>query len=118
MPRGDGTGPAGAGPMSGKGAGYCAGYDEPGYTTGGGWGRGFGRGRGRGCGYAGGRGRRNIFYAAGLPGWMRFGRAGAAPGRDVSATTDPEMDKKALRNQAEALQAELDLINKRLDELA
>ena len=110
MPRGDGTGPAGAGPMSGKGAGYCAGYDEPGYTTGGGWRRGCGRGRGRG--------RRNMFYATGLPGWMRFGRAAAARGRAVPATTDPEMEKRALRNQAEALQAELDLINKRLDELA
>ena len=36
MPQGDGTGPAGQGPMTGRGMGYCAGYDVPR----------FGRGRG------------------------------------------------------------------------
>jgi hypothetical protein len=30
MPRGDQTGPEGMGPMSGRGAGFCAGYDMPG----------------------------------------------------------------------------------------
>ena len=44
MPRGDGTGPAGQGPATGRGAGYCAGTDQPGYTTAG---YGFGRGRAR-----------------------------------------------------------------------
>ena len=29
MPRGDGTGPAGLGPMTGRSAGYCAGYGVP-----------------------------------------------------------------------------------------
>jgi hypothetical protein len=55
MPRGDGTGPAGQGPMTGRGMGYCAGFDVPGYANGGyiggisrGFGRGFGRGRGFG----------------------------------------------------------------------
>ena len=33
MPRGDGTGPAGLGPMTGRGLGYCAGYSRPGYAT-------------------------------------------------------------------------------------
>ena len=33
MPRGDGTGPAGAGPMTGRAAGYCAGYRAPGYMN-------------------------------------------------------------------------------------
>ena len=39
MPRGDGTGPAGMGPMTGRGAGYCAGYGHPGFANpvGGGW---------------------------------------------------------------------------------
>jgi hypothetical protein len=31
MPRGDGTGPGGMGPMTGRAAGYCAGYNVPGY---------------------------------------------------------------------------------------
>ena len=33
MPRGDGTGPAGIGPMTGRAAGYCAGYGIPGYMN-------------------------------------------------------------------------------------
>jgi hypothetical protein len=67
MPRGNGTGPAGFGPMTGRAAGYCAGYPVPGYmnpipgrgfrTPGYGFsgrGRGFfgrGRSRGRGIGF-------------------------------------------------------------------
>jgi hypothetical protein len=53
MPRGDGTGPMGMGPMTGRGAGYCAGFDAPGYANPGpgmAYGRGFGRGPGRGWG--------------------------------------------------------------------
>jgi hypothetical protein len=41
MPRGDRTGPAGVGPMTGRGMGVCAGN-----TTRGGFGRGCGRGVG------------------------------------------------------------------------
>jgi len=33
MPLGDGTGPAGFGPMTGRAAGYCAGYPVPGYIN-------------------------------------------------------------------------------------
>lgn len=33
MPRGDGTGPMGMGPMTGRGAGYCAGYATPGFMN-------------------------------------------------------------------------------------
>jgi len=33
MPRGDGTGPAGMGPMTGRAAGYCAGFPVPGYMN-------------------------------------------------------------------------------------
>ena len=46
MPRGDKTGPNGMGPMTGRQAGYCAGFDTPGFnnnysgTRGGGFGRG------------------------------------------------------------------------------
>lgn len=45
MPRGDGTGPAGFGPMTGRGAGYCAGYPMPGFANS--WIPGGGRVRGR-----------------------------------------------------------------------
>ena len=33
MPLGDGTGPAGMGPMTGRAAGYCAGFPIPGYMN-------------------------------------------------------------------------------------
>jgi hypothetical protein len=61
MPRGDRTGPWGAGPMTGRAAGYCAGYSVPGFMNptagyGRGWGRGHGRGLGRGWGRGFGRG--------------------------------------------------------------
>lgn len=45
MPRGDKTGPAGTGQMTGRGMGYCAGYNTPGYMNPC-FGRGFGRGFG------------------------------------------------------------------------
>jgi len=117
MPRGDGTGPRGMGPMTGRAAGFCAGYGMPGYLNpafGRGMGMGLGRGRGfwnRGFG-GGGSGRRNMFYATGLPGWMRFGGY-AAP----YTKPDPEMEKQALKDEAAAMQAELEAIKKRLAEI-
>jgi len=42
MPRGDRRGPSGSGPKTGRGLGYCNGFDSPGYT------RGVGSGLGRG----------------------------------------------------------------------
>ena len=47
MPRGDRTGPAGQGPMTGRRAGRCAGNDVPQYGNGL-FGMGFGRGFGFG----------------------------------------------------------------------
>lgn len=117
MPRGDRTGPRGIGPMTGRGAGFCAGVAMPGYENpmpGRGLGMDYGRGRGargRGGG-GGGRGWRNMFYATGQPGWMRFG-AQAVP----VANADPALEKQALKNQADYLQGELDLIRKRLEEV-
>jgi hypothetical protein len=70
LPRGDRTGPWGWGPMTGRAAGYCAGYPVPGYMNpipgyGRGWGRGWGRGYGRGGGRGFGRGWR--WYAPQYP---------------------------------------------------
>ncbi len=115
MPRGDGTGPMGMGPMTGRGAGYCAGFGVPGYmnpTPAVGFGIGYGRGRGFFC-RGGGRGWRNMYYATGLPGWMR---AGAYPSPYFQAP-DPEMEKQALKRQADMIKAELEQIGKRLEEL-
>jgi hypothetical protein len=118
MPRGDRTGPMGMGAMTGRGAGNCAGYGMPGYANpvpGRGFGMGFGGGGrgalGRRFG-GGGRGWRNMFYATGLPGWMRFGGYPA-----LNPELNPEMEKQALKKQAEALQADLDFIKKHLGEI-
>ena len=124
MPRGDGTGPAGMGPMTGRAAGYCAGYSVPGYTNPIG-GRGFGAfGRGRG---GGGWGRRNWFYATGLPGWQRAAMGmpayGAPPAYPTPyaapfgpvATEEQELD--ALKGQAEYFEDALEGIRKRIEEL-
>ncbi len=57
MPRGDGTGPAGMGPMTGRGAGFCTGFRVPGrliYST------------ERGLGFGHGSGYRRALLAAGL----------------------------------------------------
>lgn len=89
MPQGNGTGPMGLGPMTGRAAGYCAGYGVPGYANPfrgrafyGGFGRGgaaypyraFGRGRapgfGRGRGFGFGRGRRGGYR--GYPGFSYY----------------------------------------------
>lgn len=104
MPGGDGTGPVGMGPMTGRRAGYCTGSPTPGYTNPGG--RGFwGRGRG------GGRGWRHWFHATGLPFWARFGGY-ATPQQQPNR----EMEKQALQGRADALQSELDSIKKRINE--
>lgn len=62
MARGDGTGPMGAGPRLGRSAGYCAGFNVPGYmnpnANRGRGGRGLGRGLaggGRGLGIGQGK---------------------------------------------------------------
>ncbi len=123
MPRGDGTGPVGMGPMTGRAAGYCAGYPAPGFMNPIG-GRGYG-GRGRGGG--GGRGRRNRFYATGMPGWQRAGMGVPAYGEPPAyptpyaapfapaATTEQELD--ALKGQAEYFGDALEDIKKRIEEL-
>ena len=72
MPRGDQTGPFGMGPMTGRRAGCCAGFDVPGFAN---------PGPRCGFGFHGrGHGWRNMFYATGLPGWMRVGLRAACPG--------------------------------------
>ena len=66
MPRFDGTGPMGQGPMTGGGRGYCVvALSSPDAMPGNNRSS-YGRG--------GGRGFRNCFYATGLPGWMRSQR--------------------------------------------
>ncbi|MCD6153485.1 hypothetical protein DRQ29_02850 [bacterium] len=118
MPGGDRTGPAGMGPMTGRAAGYCGGYQAPGFANPiGGFGRGAGFGRGGGWGY------RNQFYATGLTGWQRGAYGYPYYGRVTpygtpygpAATKQQELD--ALKGQAEYLEDSLEGINKRIAEL-
>lgn len=77
MPRGNGTGPQEQGPRTGRAAGFCAGNGLAGFANpAGGRGCGLGRGRGMGGQRHGGRRYRNMFFATGLPGWMRAGGTG------------------------------------------
>ena len=115
MPRGDGTGPMGMGPMTGRAAGYCAGNTVPGYMTpgpgrgsrlrqgyGGQVGMGYGRGRG-----GGGRGLGLGF--CGGHGW------GGCPPYVGAPTAGQELD--VLRGQAEYFGGALEDIKKRIEEL-
>ena len=107
MPRGDGTGPAGQGPMTGRAAGYCAGYSIPGYTN---FmsGRGFrGRGRGRGWGRGRGGGRGGGWWNRRLP-------DGAMPG---AIPLPAEQEAQALKAQAEYIEDTLNGIRRRIAEL-
>lgn len=84
MPAGDGTGPVGLGPMTGRAAGFCAGYPVPGYMNPV-PGRGF-VGRQFGVAYSPmpyASGAMPYGYGAGYaPGWPRsFGWFGRGPGR-------------------------------------
>ncbi len=115
MPRGDGTGPMGLGPMTGRAAGFCAGYSMPGYANPG-FGRGyFGRGRGF-FGRGGGRGWRNWYYATGLPGWQASMQmpVGAYP---YAPDMTPKQEMDSLKDEADFLKKELEEIQNRIKTL-
>ena len=122
MPGGDGMGPMGMGPMTGRAAGFCAGYGMPGYTNpipGQGLGMGFGRGRGFwGGGRGGGRGWRNQSYATGVPGGAGGGMPYGAPyAMPYASAPTKEQELDMLKGQAEQFETTLGDIRKRLQEL-
>lgn len=109
MPRGDRTGPLGEGPMTGRGAGLCAGYAQPGYAST--PGRAFpGRGMGGGFARGAGRGYRNRYYATGVP-----LSAYNAPGYLPSLERDEEID--LLKSESQRLKSVLENIDNRLEQL-
>ncbi|HOT63497.1 MAG TPA: DUF5320 domain-containing protein [Treponemataceae bacterium] len=93
MPNRNGTGPLGAGPLTGRGMGPCGGYGRASY------GRGLGMGFGGGRGFGFGRGR----------GWFPFANTNGA----ISA----DDEKQALNSQISLLTEEIDAIKKRIEEL-
>lgn len=120
MPRGDRTGPVGMGPMTGRAAGYCAGYSVPGFANpvmGRGYGMGYGRGLG--LGFRGGRGG---WGGRGLGGRWAAPYAGygyAAPvAVPYGAAPTREQEIDSLQGQAKYFEDALADIKKRLDDLA
>lgn len=111
MPLGDRTGPAGAGPRSGRGLGLCNGYAAPGYLNAGyGYARGAGFGRGMGYGRAGGYGRgRGFGFHAG------WGYGYGYPQTAQQPTKEDE--KNILESEIERLTDTLESLKKRLNEL-
>lgn len=92
MPRRDGTGPMGAGSMTGRGLGFCTGANAVKYVAGLGMGLGLGLARRRG-----------------------FGR-GFARGFVVNQTSS-KTQKELLQEQKTMLQDQLEAINEQLENL-
>lgn len=108
MPRGDGTGPMGLGPMTGRAAGYCAGYAGPGFANpafGFGWG-------GRGC-----RGLGNRYRDVGFSGRVCFPGFARNQVFFTGNSPDPEGDAKILGHQIEMMEQSLKAAKERLEEL-
>jgi len=102
--------------MSGRGMGYCAGNDTPGFTNslGGGFGRGMARGWG--CGPMGG-GRAMAWGRGGRRGG--YGRGGYEYwGAQASLPPSPTDEKLYLEGELEALKTQMETIQKRLDRLS
>ena len=91
MPRGDGTGPMGMGPMTGRGAGICAGV-APAFNR--------------------GRRFRRMFHLTGITGWACSGYPAYC-----GANAHEVDDKEFLGNQAMFLENQLQQVKKRLKEL-
>lgn len=113
MPAGNGTGPMGMGPMTGRGLGYCSGGEAPGFgavAARRGYGTGLGRGR---RGGRGGRWGGPGFYGRG---WQPGGMAwGGYP--DAVQGAAPELERQSLESRANLMEAELQRIRQRLADL-
>ena len=105
MPRGDGTGPMGMGPMTGRRAGFCAGFAAPGAMNAPGMYSGFGCRRGGGGG--------GMTRGAGFQARNRFMVQAYA---DVTAPTANEQE--VLTNQMSFLEKQLQQVKQRLDSIS
>ena len=123
MPRGDRTGPWGAGPRTGRGMGYCAGLPGPGFMSPGPGFR-FGRGFGSGRGFGRGMGRRHFgfvpFWGYPLPQVAPYSPIPGFRSLDDpwgAAKLTPENKLNLFKAEAEQLEDELAGIEKRIKEL-
>jgi len=112
MPGGDRTGPMGMGPRTGWGAGFCAGYGVPGFSN-------PVYMQGVPPGVRGGRGRRNRFFASGVPGWQYFAGNPIPGGMSFSAQPGtPQNELDVLKGQAQYLESCLKELQARMETLA
>ena len=109
MPFGDGTGPCGQGPMTGRGMGFCNGFNRPGFSN-----PGFGRGF------------RNWFKSTGILGWRRAQKGMPAFGRGFPINQNPtdqqklqllEQERQYLEDQWKAIQKDLENIKQEMQKL-
>jgi len=113
MPGFDGTGPMGAGPMTGGGWGRCNPSAGSYATSGFGRGRGFRGGFGRGRGYGRGIGWSGAYPPTGGGYGPTYGPVYGSP----YATMKPEDEVNMLKDEADAVKRELDAMQKRIEEL-
>ena len=105
MPAGDGSGPRGEGPLTGRAMGRCSGYPAGGYTT--------APGRGDGYGFYGrrggnGRGMRNRYYEARRRGY---------PPYDSRAYNQEYSETESLRSQVQFVADTIEQIAYRVSQL-
>ncbi len=116
MPRGDRTGPNGMGPMTGRAAGFCSGYDRPGYMNAAGgrgnFGRGFGRGSGYGQGFGYGRG-----FGRGRGFGVDFAPAYPVAYAPYPASAQAENEKDYLENELNMMKENMKHLETRLKEI-
>ncbi|HOL21348.1 MAG TPA: DUF5320 domain-containing protein [bacterium] len=113
MPFGDGTGPLGLGAMTGRAAGYCAGYGVPGYAN-----PYIGVGFGRGIGFGRGFGRRWFWRRAALYGYpLPYGTVPPAIDPYAVWRVSPEEEKNLLLEHTKMLEEQLAEMKKRIAEL-
>jgi len=110
MPQGDGTGPNGAGPMTGRAMGYCAGFNSPGFMN-----LGFGRGAGRGMAFRRGFGRGFAWRARAMPIQVAVPQTVQPVMQPAVITKDEE--KQYLQEELKILKQEMQEIEKRLKEI-
>ena len=118
MPGGDQTGPLGLGPMTGRGLGYCVGYNTPGYANPFPRRGFFGRGFGRGFGW-----RRFAFGAPIAPVYPQpIYQPVTEPVYPIPTQPQPQQPTKEqeitmLENDAKAVEAEQKALNQELEEI-
>ncbi len=106
------------GPMTGRAAGYCAGYNTPGFMN--------AYGGRMGLGFRGGRGRRGGWYGNPAPGFGAGAPYGApypaqpyaAPyGAPYAAPYSAAQEKEALQTQMKIMEEQMTALRERLEEL-